>query len=198
MKNQQGYTLVELLASIIVIIIVGTIVVSIFVSGLRGTNKTTSVNSATQNGNYALSQMVKMIHGVKTFEGMSSNSSDYITDCTATSPPNEPTPTPTHYQYMKFLGLDGGETVLACSYSLSGKETIASISASGTVSLLDFENVTLSDCYFTCKQADITEPPIVGINFSLNKSNSGNLFENQASASAIPFSTSTTFRNVIR
>lgn len=192
-KKSNGYTLIELLAVIIIIVVVGSIIVGILTYSLRGGNRSSNVEDLRQNGNYALSQMTKMIAYAKTFEGVSTGALDgngnmiYDTNCIPTNPPAPtPTPTPTQYSYIKILSFDGGETVFSCDSGLT--PTISSNSAS----MLDTTLVTVSFCSFTCTQTNLTFPPTININFTLSKKNSGSFSESNFS---IPFNTSVTLRN---
>lgn len=181
--NNKGYTLIELLAVIIVMVTVGSIITSILVSALRGENKTNATTLVRQNGNYAVTQMSKMMTFAKSFDGISTDNVSYDTNCVPSNPPAPtPTPTPTQYKYVKVSSFDGGQAIFSCEGN-----TIASNGAS----LIDITNLTVTNCYFMCYQSDIRSAPTIDINFTLTRGSSG-LFENQA---AIPFETSVTFRN---
>lgn len=197
--QQKGYTLVELLTVIVVLIIAGTLIISIFVSSLRGTNKTNSITAVSENGRYALEQMSRSIRNAETFEGVSLDGIDYTTDCSVPAVGVlTPTPTPAQYRSIQFAGPSGEDVVFMCRYTdpNTGKLTIASQSGSESLSFFDTEAVSVSKCYFTCSQSDISETPLVSVNFSLQATLSGTfLFDNKASASPVPFSTSIFIRN---
>ena len=106
---------------------------------------------------------------------------------TPTPTPPPPTPTPTQYHYLKITGFDGGITTFICNGS-----TIASASATTSVSLIDTSSVDASICYFTCSQNNIFSPPNIGINFSLTQKGNPQFFENKAKAD---FQTSVSVRN---
>lgn len=183
-NNNKGYTLVELLAVIIILVSVGTIITSILVTSLRGGNKSNTTNEVRENGNYVLAQMSKMITFAKSFDGVSTDGVNYVTNCIVTQPP-APTPTlaPVSYTYIKITAFDGGQTVFSCSGS-----TIASNGAS----LINTSNLSVSSCSFICSQTNLISSPIIDIDFTLSKSNSGFFVENQT---VIPFQTSVTPRN---
>jgi prepilin-type N-terminal cleavage/methylation domain-containing protein len=183
-NSQKGYTLIELLAVIIILVTVGAIITSILVTSLRGGNKSNTVNDVRQNGNYVLSQMSKMIAYARSFDGVSTDGANYVTDCTITQPP-APTPsiTPVLYNYIKISSFDGGQTVFSCTGS-----TIASNGAS----LTNSANLNVTNCSFYCSQSNVLAPPTININFSLSKANAGFFVENQTT---IPFETSVTPRN---
>lgn len=179
-NSKKGFTLIELLAVMIVLIAVSSIIGAILFSSLRGTNKTNTLTAVRQNGNNAISQMVKMLRGAKRLDSPAS--------C---SVPLSPTPIPT-YSFVTFTSFDDGQTTFSCD---SG--TISSNAAS----LLDLTGVSLVSCSFTCTQEGILDFPTVGINFSLREyAPSGiTLFsEKTASATAIPFQTSVSLRNLKR
>ena len=190
-NSNDGYTLVELLAVIIVLVVVGGIVISILVSSLRGSNRSTSVNDIRQTGNSTMSQMAKMIAYSQTFNGVGTGAKDsngnliFNTNCVSSPNPPTPTPTPTAYTYIKITSFDGGQTIFSCS---GNPLTISS----GSASMIDTSAVSVTSCYFNCTQADLASPPIIDIHFTLQKKSSGLFSENNVS---IPFETSVTPRN---
>lgn len=185
--NDKGYTLIELLAVIIILVTVGTIITSILVTSLRGGNKSNTTNDVRQNGNYVITQMSKMILYAKSFDGVSTDGSNYVTDCIVNQPP-APTPTlaPVVYKYIKILSFDGGQTTFSCANG-----TIASGSAAGNFSLLS-SSFSVTSCSFLCTQTNLLSAPTININFTLEKANAGFFVENQTT---IPFETSITPRN---
>lgn len=186
-KNlQRGYTLIELLVVMTVLITVGLIVVAILVSSLRGTSKATSIENVRNNGNYAILQISRMIEFAQGFKGVSP---DGTNPYTITCPQASPTPT---YNYIKITSFDNGETIFACDFSKS-PAVISSRSASLVNPLINTNDVTLTSCYFTCSRTNMSQPPIIGINFTLTQQSSSSFFEKQAS---IPFSTSVVIRNL--
>lgn len=172
--NNRGYTLIELLAVIIILITVGTIITSILVTSLRGGNKSNTTNDVRQNGNYVISQMSKMILYAKSFDGVSTDGVNYVTDCI-----NQP---PVVYKYIKISSFDGGQTRFSCANG-----TIAS----GSANLLS-SNFSVTSCSFLCTQSNFLSAPTININFTLSKANAGFFVENQTT---IPFETSITPRN---
>lgn len=183
-NSQKGYTLIELLAVIIILVTVGALITSILVTSLRGGNKSNTVNDVRQNGNYILSQMSKMIAYSRRFDGVSTDGVSYLTDCTVIQPP-APTPSiaPVVYRYIKISSFDGGQTVFSCSGT--------SIASNGA-SLTNTSNLNVSSCSFYCTQSNVLAPPTINVNFSLSKANAGFFVENQTT---IPFETSITPRN---
>ncbi|MEK7450907.1 MAG: prepilin-type N-terminal cleavage/methylation domain-containing protein [Patescibacteria group bacterium] len=187
MKNNKGFTLVELLAVAVVMVVVSVIVTATITSSLRGTTKTNTINDVRQNGNYAIAQVSKMIEYAKSFNGVSNDNVAFVSNCVDSTPPLTPTPTPSQYKYIAITGFDNGQTIFGCSQN--NVNTIASNSAF----LIDTSLVSVDACSFTCERARITDPPIIGINFSLSKNTTSSLFENKAS---ISFKTSVKMRNL--
>jgi prepilin-type N-terminal cleavage/methylation domain-containing protein len=167
-----GYTLVELLVVLFILGTVGTIALSIFVTTLRGSNKSTSVNDIRQNGNYILSQMSKMIAYSQEFEGVSKDGSTYDKSCTISSSGNI---------YIKIKSFDGGETIFTYA-----NNTIASNDAS----FIDTGKMTVTSFNMTCTGLSSSVNPTIDISFTLKSA--GSLAENNSS---ILFETSITPRN---
>jgi len=190
-KSQKGYTLVELLAVIAVVIVVGVIISGILVSSLRGGSKSNVLDNVRQNGNNAIAQMSKMILYAQYFNGVSTNGQFFTTNCTqapVVSP--SPTPAPVNFKYLKITSFDGHQTIFSCSNtdSITGDVTISS----GSASLIDNSTVVLDTCSFSCLQNNIGQPAIIGINFTLSQKTSSTFSEKKAT---IPFYTSITIRN---
>lgn len=177
-KNKEqkfrGYTLIELLAVITLLGAVGTITFGILLSSLRGSNKSESVTTLQQNGNYALSVMSRMIRF-----------SQKITD--PASCYSGPTPTPVQTTQITIQNLDGNTTTFSCDGMPDG-----SIASNGA-SLIDTSATSVTSCSFTCMQATNYAIPSVTIDFTLNKKNSNNLTENN---SPTHFQTTVTLRNL--
>ena len=178
--------MVELLISVIVLMVVGSVVVNIITTVFRGNTKATAVNNIRQSGVNAIIQMGRAIGYAKSFDGVSLDGISFTANCVVSIPayPN-PTPTPIQYQYLKITSFDSGKTIFSCPGT-----TIASNSAS----LLDQSSVNLTSCYFTCIADKVSDHPIIGINFALSQKGSG-LIEDAVS---VPFSTSVTVRNLRR
>src|SRR5258708_2486765 len=119
-NNEFGYTLLELLAVMIVMAAIGLIVSTILVSTLRGSNKTNTINTVRENGNYTILQMSKMIEFAQSFGGVSTDNITYSSTCSSPS---------THYSFVKIMSFDNAQTIFSCNMSANPK-TIASNSAS--------------------------------------------------------------------
>lgn len=192
MPNSNGFTLIELMVVLMILITVGGILLSILISVLRSTVKTNSLNELRQIGTYTISQISKSLRDSKSFDGISADGVAYVPNCVSASPlAGTPSPTPSDYKYIKFTAFDNTEIIYSCA---------ATTIASNGASLLNTQAVNLTSCSFTCSQNTILDPPTIGINFSLVKNTPTGtiLHERTASASAVPFQTSITIRNVNR
>lgn len=172
--KQKGFTLVEMLAVMVVFVVIGSFVTAILITSLRGNNKTNTLTAVRQNGNYALSQMAKTIRNAR-----------YLVSPSSCGTVSNPTITTTLQ-----LKDPNGNTI---TYDCSGG-TISSNSSS----LLDTNTVSLSTCQFTCGKETLIDPPEIGIDFSLLQKNTTTKFADMtASASAIEFTTSVVLRNIM-
>ena len=176
---QKGYTLVELLAVLIILVSVGVVITAILVTSLRGGNKSNTTNDVRQNGNHILSQMSKMIAYSKSFDGVSidGTQNSYVKDCTAAQM------SPTAYKYIKITSFDSGITTFSC--------TGATIASNGA-DLIDTNTLSVSSCNFYCSQTNNISPVSINVTFTLSKKNSGFFVESQTT---IPFDTTITPRN---
>ena len=209
-KNKQnGYTLVELLAVIIILVAVGGIITSILTAVLRSGNKSTTMENVRRNGDNAIAQMSRMITYAQNFEGISVVDPSTLapgqlqTDCipqVGSSLTPTPIPTPTQYRYLEIKSWDGGITTFACN---DYTNTIASMSsteivntthpnqacpAQGCIYLVDPSIAT--NCYFNCTQASAAAP--VKIDIFLDATSKGVFSESQAT---MHFETSVVIRN---
>ncbi len=187
-KNSAGYTLVELLAVIILLVTVGTIISSILTSVLRSSNKSTNTEIVRRNGNFAMAQMSRMITYARKFEGVSvsgdfSNPTQYQTDCVSQAPPL------TQFKYLQIKSFDGGTTTFSCANS-----KIASQSSTGIFSYLSDPSL-VATCYFNCTQTSAAAPAKIDIFLNLKTGSAGFFSESQAGSSGIDFETSAIIRN---
>lgn len=176
-KSNEGYTLVELVIVMVLILVVGGMIAQILVSTLRGSNKTKANNAVSQNGNYALSIMSDFIINAKSFTSILPLTPTPAYSCAGT------TITGNSVTIQTF---DGGTTTFMCD---DVNKTISSNSAS----LLDTSQVSLvpGSCSFTCTQASVYAPPRIDITFKLQNAY-GNSAENKAD---VTFNTSLSVRN---
>jgi prepilin-type N-terminal cleavage/methylation domain-containing protein len=189
-SSSRGYTLVEMLAVIVVFSIIGGIISAIFASSLRGSNKANITNEVRQNGNYALIQMSRMITYARSFDGISEDGISYKADCYVDMVGLDTTTTiPTAYHYVKVSDFQGGQTIFACNGQ--GQSEISSNSAS----LINNQIVKVDSCQFSCSQPSIAASPTIKISFTLSQKSDTNFFESKAN---IPFETTMSMRNTGR
>lgn len=195
-RNQYGFTLIEMVASIIILVTVGLIIVSIIVVSLRGTNKTNSLTQVKQNGYFAISQISRMLrdsYSVESIDGLSTS------NC-LTEPVISPAPEPTLVPRSSITIKDskGTTTTISCDLNDSSPN-ISSTSGGIKVTLVNASAVKLVTCSFTCSQQSLSDPLLLGVSFSLTSIQNQSIFPDfTASLSAIPFSTSINMRNVSR
>lgn len=173
--NSRGFTLVELLAVIVVLVTVGGIIFGVLFAALRGSNKATILSDVQDNGDYTLVEMTRMIRFAQAVVDPAS--------CVL-----GPTPTPTQITSITIRNSDQSQITYSCTTGSGG--TIASNGAS----LLDTNSVEVSSCSFTCSQNSLYEAPTIGISFTLNKKNAVNLVD---SNSPVTFQTTVTLRNKV-
>lgn len=186
--RQEGFTLVELLASIIVLVAVGSIIAGTISSSLRGANKTNNIENIRQNGNYALNQISKNIEYTLPFDGTNTGLGNYGVpyeiSCQYSLSPT-PAAVTTPYSFITVESAGNKRTQYKCTSSP------AELSANG-VSLVDLTSVSLISCSFSCIQNKAIDAPVMKIKFELGPKNSNGLAETSGS---IVFETSVTIRN---
>lgn len=173
LRLRSGFTLIELLAVIAITGVVGTMMFGILFTTLKGADKSESVGKLQENGNFALSQMSRMVR-------YSLDLQDPSTCYSATST------APITSSSITILNADNYSTTFTCDLNAG---TIASNSAS----LLDSSTVSMTACSFSCSQATAYDAPALTISFTLNKKDSNALVENN---SPINFQTTILLRNV--
>lgn len=184
--NNRGFTLVELLASIIVLIAVGSIIAGIITSSIRGTNKATVIENIRQNGNYTIARVSKNIEYSQVFNGFSDDGINYTTTCPFSLAPT-PTPVVKQYNFIKVTPLNSNPIIYSCTSS-----SPFTITANG-VPLIDTNSVALTECTLACIQGRATDVPVIKVGFKLGPKNPNSLPEN--STPPILFETSVTIRN---
>lgn len=183
--NIRGFTLIELLITLLILTTVSSLVVGIVWISLKSTVKANNINVIRQNGNFAMLQMAKMLQFSNEFQGVSNNGNAFNFNC------QTPGASLQKYKYVKFTGSDNGVTILGCTNNPSD---IASISASLNVrkSLINTSKFRLTSCNFTCTQVNAGLPYTVGIEFTIEKKVTGNIFDEPA---PLLFQNSITLRN---
>lgn len=192
-KTTKGFTLVELVIVMALLITTGGIIVGILSSTWRGSNKTRTNSDLAQNGDYALSLMTNLvINSQKLISFTPTNTGVAISDCTSS---------PGAGKTFTVLGFDGGATTLTCN-DTSAPYTISSASAVfsavppaptpfSTNSLLDTSQVKVTNCSFVCSQQDAYSPPRIDISFQLTQPSA----IAGEGTSGVSFKTSITLRN---
>lgn len=199
LKVQKGFTLIELLVVMMIVIVIGSVIATILFTSLRGTNKTNSVAAIRQNGDYAISQMVKTMRDARAFSGVSNDNVIYIKSCVSSQAGAlTPTPAPQQYNYLKITSSSGVVTTFICPNpptASSGTPQNITIQGSKNVSFIDNTVATVTSCSFLCNQTSIIDYPNITIQFNLSQKNSSALLERKAS---INFQTSVVLRNISR
>ena len=176
--NERGYTIIELLAVVSILVAVTSIIAALITQTLRGGNKTSVTNHVAQNGNYVTSVITNSIISA---EDIVSIGGVEVDNCTQN---------PTGSSIEFYMSRSKGTILYECS-----NDTISSNSASliDTASL-KIDTANASACYFTCSQAnnDPYPPPIIEFGFILTQKSDTALFEGRATA---PFKTSVLMRN---
>jgi len=165
----HGFTLIEILIVFGILAATATVILSIIFVTLRVSKKSDLLLTIKQNGDNAMSQMVKGVRYAKSLDSA----------CSATNAP------------IKITSLtDNTQTTFTCTTGSSG--TISSTIAANTVSLIDTNTISVTNCSFTCFQATPSDPPTISIGFTLSSKNANSLVE---TTGTIPFQTSVTMRN---
>lgn len=186
---RRGYTLIELLVGLTVILAIGSIVFSIFVATLRGTNKSTSLEAIRQNGSSAINQIARAVRNAKSFDGVSLDGvSDFVASCVM---PDGPTPPFTQYKGVRVTTFEDSVETYRCP---SETET-ALFKNDEPITDSSVVTADYGSCYFTCVQTSATSIPTIGINFSLyNRNQTGSPdFDSEDT-----FSTAVAPRNFVR
>ena len=113
MRQQAGFSLIELLVAVAIIAGLGTILVQAFFTTTRSGIKVDKLTDVKQNGEYAMSVMERMIRNARSLTAL-------CTSDGATAIPS-----------VAIFNLDGYQTTFACTLD-SGVTRIASVSSFGT------------------------------------------------------------------
>jgi prepilin-type N-terminal cleavage/methylation domain-containing protein len=176
--STNGFTLVELLVVVTLLVVIGTIIANSLGSIFRGDNKTQTTNAVAQNGDYALSVISDLV-----------TSSINVVDSPASG---TPTCLAAPQSSLVLARDDDNFTTLSCD--VSGNIASTSANPVRSVFLLDTSTVKVdtTNCSFTCTQESPFSPPIIHVQFRLTGKDQNGLSENQADG---VFSTSVSLRN---
>jgi prepilin-type N-terminal cleavage/methylation domain-containing protein len=163
----KGFTLIELMTVIGILGVIGTIAVSIVTITLRGTKKTDLLETAQQNSDTAMTQMVRNIRYATVLSSP--------TTCVPTISTSSITITSVSNQSKIIYSCNAG-----------------TITDNG-VSLINTTSFNVTACSFTCMQQAASDPPIITIQFTLAPKTAGLFSETNFT---LPFQTSVTMRNV--
>lgn len=156
----------EIVTVISILSVIGAIVVSIMTITLRTSKKADLLESASQSGDTALSQIVKNIRYAQSL------------NTPATCDP------PVTASSITVTSLTNVQTTYSCTQG-----TIES----NTSSLFDTSTLKVSACSFVCSQAIANDPPSITIQFTLTPLNPGKFTETNFT---IPFQSTVTMRNL--
>lgn len=150
-NSNKGYTIVELLAVMSILIVISGVITGILYSTLRGSNRVKITTEVTQNGTYALGYMTRAINDSRNVLSIGGTP---ITDCTA-----DPIPSG---KSIVLKRLDGATTEFECS----GTDLMVD-----DTSLINTDQIQseLISCTFSCSQKtdDLYAVPIINIEFEL-------------------------------
>lgn len=180
-NKNKGFTLIELLVGIVIVVISATSVVILISSSFRISNQTTNSGIVRENGNNAINFIQRTIQFAPSFYGASDDSTfaTYNRDCT----------TADYYKNIRIQSSTG----LIQQFSCSDDGHLYFNNGSVNSDLVDVSKVIISSCQFKCSQASVSEPPVIGIDFTLALKSSNSLPEQNSS---IEFSTSAKMRNL--
>lgn len=164
-KDSKGFTLIELITVIAILGVIATIVVGVITITLRGTKKSDLLDSARQNGDTALSQIVKNIRYAKSL--------DSPTSCVGG----------TTVDSIMVTSINDDKTTYAC---------VNNMITANNESLLDASVLSVANCSFVCSQSATGNPPTITIKYTLTPKNPTNFVETNFT---LPFQTSVTMRN---
>lgn len=188
-----GFSLIELLVGMAIIITSTTIILTIIVSSFRISSKATVVDSARQNGNYAMNRMIRMIQFADRYNGRSralgatagikgsDGGPDWHTDCAD----NDNTAININYE--------GEEKIIQCR-NRNSIYIVDPVPAppSGEI-LIITDKIKVAECNITCSQISDTASPVISIKYKLTIGDSDSVVERKTSS--IPFFTSVKMRN---
>lgn len=177
-REQAGYTLIELVIVIMVMLVVGGIIVGILYSAIRGTTKARVNNNISQNGNYATAIMTNFIANATDLLEVTDPFGNVFTSCVSDGV------NPVDGVSVTIQNYDGGVTTFACENGYI---------SSNSASLTDRNEVEViqDTCRMLCMQTSLYSPPRIDISFEIQNKNAA---DNVTSGKTL-FETSVTLRN---
>lgn len=171
MIHEQGFSLIELLIVMVVFVILGSVLGSIIMTHIRSVEKTNSLTTVRQNGNYAIAQMSKDIR----------NASDIDTSAVNTVTLGFNTYKKRYQCDLNNKTIEVGTEITPGTYNFS--------------SLFDTGSVKLTACSITTNCTGSTDTncatDLVSISFTVEQVNPASLGRNVS----VDFKTSVTRRN---
>ena len=162
----EGFTLIELMVSIVMLAIVAVAATTLFFTAIRGGGKVGIATEVKQNGQFALAAMEQQLRSALNF-----------TSCSATS--------------VTVEAKDSLELTFSCEELDDGDPDTGYVASNGA--RLTSDKVVVTDCAFACREyLDQTQPPLISIDFGLRQTDSNRSAERSASAR---FSGSVLLRN---
>jgi len=183
----KGFSLIELLVGISIIITATTVVLAIIVSSFRISSKNTSNEVVRQSGNNAMSQLSRRIQFADSFVGVSNNSafSGAITICEVSPRSIDGIEAPlTPYKYVR-VTYNEVSTTFACE---DNELKLNNVSMTNSPNI----SAPSSSCYFTCTQDSTAVAPVIGVNYDLQRGDGTGVSEKNAKMN---FSTKIKMRN---
>lgn len=181
-RSSKGYTLVEMLVVVSILVTVGSLVAGVLYTTIRGSNKTQVNNAVAQNGNHAVSVMTNFLVNANALISFERTNGEVRTNCVSAS----------RFQgkAITIEAADAGTVEFRCSDTGDTDRVITSNSAS----LIDNSAVQLTPdaCFIYCSQPDLFSPPRIDIEFELEQIGTSEFADQVSSAT---FKSSATLRN---
>jgi type II secretory pathway pseudopilin PulG len=177
--NSYGFSLIELMVGLAIMITATTIVLAIIVSSFRLSSKSTIQDQVRQNGNYALSQMTKVLLYADSINNIADSSGPFSLPCGSSK----------SFSSIDVTYNKTDTYYFSCGTS-DGLKSGATYSAAN--SMIN-PNIYVTSCEFKCTQADTAVPPQLEIRFKLQYGAGGAVVEKSAEQT---FSTRIKMRNL--
>lgn len=142
MTKNNGYTLIELLVVIVAFAVISIVASETIILTLRGTYKADAISKVRQNVDYAMSSMERQLRGAQSISSLCDNRA---------------------YPQIDFIDQNSNSVSFKCNnINQTGQDSFIS-STSGT---LTGNNLTISNCSFTCLPGGGGSPPSILINIT--------------------------------
>lgn len=192
LRNKEcGFTIIELLVVLVVVLTIGGVIGSIFFVSLRSSRKSNQIATVRQNGNAAITQLARKIRYAEKFVGVRNGAAPFTTT-NVCFVPGSSSPPVTEFDSLQVSDTDAAgvevPTTIFCPKNTTGNQAI-SIDATP---ITDTNISKVRDCVISCVQ-----PPngvtTIKISFDMVDSQDVDVFENDVKP--IRFETSVTMRN---